>query len=153
MCQRVEGGGKRSTDKPSDDTCFVYLPQWADGSLYNWSSRCRQHSEEPYPRSWTALLAEGRVTRLASWCLRFGRLVRATVNRDAPGQLFGFAFVGYARSNERVIAGLGTFHRIPLTLLTDGIHPAHLPVDRHAVDYPRHGLLGLSHQISSPPQE
>jgi hypothetical protein len=87
---------------------------------------------------------------LASESFHFGWLVRVLVSRSAPRQSFGFAFVGDPRQNERMMAGLGEFHRIPLPLLTDSIHPARFSVDRHSIDDP---LLFLRHQAPLPPQE
>src|SRR5262249_22203888 len=77
----------------------------------------------------------------------------ASVNRATPRQSLGFAFVGNARLNERVIARLSTFHRLPLGLLTDSIHRARFPVDRHSVDDPQQGFLVRPHQPPSSPQQ
>jgi hypothetical protein len=68
---------------------------------------------------------------------------------DTPRQSFGFALVGNASQNERVIAGSGTFHRIPLILFTDGIHQARFSVDRHPIDNPHHGVASFFHDVSS----
>ena len=79
------------------------------------------------------------------------RLVaRVTVNRGTPRKSFGFTFVSNARQDKRVMARLSKFHRVPLTLFADGLHPARFPVDRHPIDHPQQRFLGLSHLASSP---
>src|SRR5207237_7006236 len=93
---------------------------------------------------------EGVGETFCSDCLS-GWLARVTVSRGTPCQSFGFAFVGNARQDERVTAGLDTFHRLPLPLLTHGIHPARFSVDCHPINDPNHTLFILSHAATLPP--
>jgi hypothetical protein len=72
--------------------------------------------------------------------------LRHSLRRRGPRQPFGFAFVGNARLDEDVMAGSGTFHRLPFALLADGAHATGFSVKRHHVDNPGWGLFGHAHQ-------
>src|SRR5271165_964508 len=74
-----------------------------------------------------------------------GWLKLYAVNRATSRQFFRFGFVGNAPLNECMMAGLGKFHCVPLTLLTNGIHPAHFSVDRHPIGHPHLALFSFSH--------
>src|SRR5215831_4285749 len=66
------------------------------------------------------------------------RVLPRVVTARPPRQPLRYDLVRDAGLYERVVAGPGPFHRVPLALLTDGVGPVLLPVDGHPVDDPRH---------------
>jgi len=60
----------------------------------------------------------------------------AHIDRANSGQSFGLTFVGNASLNERVETGMGTFHRIPLALLTNSGPASWFSVEAHSIDDP-----------------